>query len=367
MRRKQLAVITAAAVVGISAVFGLSAAAEEDRDTYERVLAIVLDNATDELWETVAMTNDEIVGTGVNVRETEDGEVIACLYPGGAAEVLEKGEEWSKIRSGKVTGYVKNEFLVFGKDTQDMIEYYGLPGVVTSWDDVRIYEAPDGESTVVHIAEAGEKYEIVEDEGHWFAIIYGESPDEIVAYVPKDEVIQVLLVGAAVPLNEEEEDTEEEVYEDDESSDEYYEEPSGDDYYDEPSYTPTPDPGPSTPPATEPPVQEPPATDAPNTEAPDTDVPEVPDVPEITESPGDSEDPGDEENPGEDEPADPENPGEDEPADPGNPGEDGPGDTEPSVPGPDGSDSEDPGDAGDGEYNDNVPPPDGSDDNVTEV
>ena len=38
---------------------------------------------------------------------------------GNIATVLKKGSEWSKVRSGNVTGYVKNQYLVFGDEIEN--------------------------------------------------------------------------------------------------------------------------------------------------------------------------------------------------------------------------------------------------------
>lgn len=35
-------------------------------------------------------------------------EPVGIMYSGSEADVLERGEEWSKIQSGKVTGYIRN-------------------------------------------------------------------------------------------------------------------------------------------------------------------------------------------------------------------------------------------------------------------
>ena len=41
------------------------------------------------------------------------------MKKGNIATVLKKGSEWSKVRSGNVTGYVKNQYLVFGDEIEN--------------------------------------------------------------------------------------------------------------------------------------------------------------------------------------------------------------------------------------------------------
>ena len=40
------------------------------------------------------------------------------MYSGSEAKLLEKGAEWSKISSGKVTGYVRNVEVLFGAEAE---------------------------------------------------------------------------------------------------------------------------------------------------------------------------------------------------------------------------------------------------------
>lgn len=52
----------------------------------------------------------------LNIRKApgEDSEVLGKLRRGDAAKVLKKGKNWTKITSGSVTGYVNNEYCVYG-------------------------------------------------------------------------------------------------------------------------------------------------------------------------------------------------------------------------------------------------------------
>lgn len=67
------------------------------------------------IWQNRVMAD---VDKQMNVRAeaSADSELVGRFRKGDVAEVVEKGEEWTKIRSGNVEGYVKNSYCVFGQD-----------------------------------------------------------------------------------------------------------------------------------------------------------------------------------------------------------------------------------------------------------
>lgn len=192
---RRLTVCTAA-VMTLSLTASVTAMASCDN-----AFSIDMSSGSDEAWSNIAMTNDDTVFTGANIRSTasEDGEVVGCLYRGGAVEVLYQGDEWSEVRSGDVTGYIKNEYLVFGTEAKGLADYYGEDGVETSWNDVYVFSNPDASADIVHTAQDGESFAVVSDEGHWLGVQLGADQ---MAYVSSEDVDRVLLVDTAVPMNE---------------------------------------------------------------------------------------------------------------------------------------------------------------------
>ena len=82
-------------------------------------------NKTD--WSTMAAANVEGY---VNIRSeaNADSEIVGVLMPGYAVTVTEKGDEWSKISSNGVEGYIKNEYLVFGEEAK--AHYRNMCGII---------------------------------------------------------------------------------------------------------------------------------------------------------------------------------------------------------------------------------------------
>ena len=59
--------------------------------------------------------------TTLNIRKkgSINAKIVGKMKKGNIATVLKKGSEWSKVRSGNVTGYVKNQYLVFGDEIKN--------------------------------------------------------------------------------------------------------------------------------------------------------------------------------------------------------------------------------------------------------
>lgn len=69
----------------------------------------------EQLWQNRVMAD---VDKQMNVRAeaSADSELVGRFRKGDVAEIVGSGEEWTKIRSGNVEGYVKNSYCVFGSD-----------------------------------------------------------------------------------------------------------------------------------------------------------------------------------------------------------------------------------------------------------
>lgn len=70
----------------------------------------------------LAETKEINTATRVRKEASTDSKIVTVLYPGNDVEVLSKDGEWSKIKRGEYTGYVKTEFLKELEDKDDESE-----------------------------------------------------------------------------------------------------------------------------------------------------------------------------------------------------------------------------------------------------
>lgn len=129
-------------------------------------------NKTD--WSTMAAANVEGY---VNIRSeaNADSEIVGVLMPGYAVTVTEKGDEWSKISSNGVEGYIKNEYLVFGEEAKAHYRNMcGITGVVQA-DSLRVREAASTDSAQVGTLTQNGEVSIFGEEADWYQIQYSGS------------------------------------------------------------------------------------------------------------------------------------------------------------------------------------------------
>ena len=125
----------------------------------------------------------------VNIRAAADieGDVVGCLYKGATGEVVEAGEEWTKIKSGKVTGYVANDLILTDDAASEKAqEYQGYRAVVKE-DKVCVRESSSEDADLLYLAAKDESFIVNKEESgaNWYCVRLAEGT---YGYVTKDLV-----------------------------------------------------------------------------------------------------------------------------------------------------------------------------------
>lgn len=139
----------------------------------------------------------------MNIREeaSAESELVGKLPQGAVAEVIEQGESWTKIQSGTVTGYVNNEYVLFGDDAGDYAEENCDKVATVNTTTLKVREEASAESTCLTMIPEGETYEVLETEEGWTKLLIS---DDFTGYV-SDEFIDVEFdLGTAISKEEEE-------------------------------------------------------------------------------------------------------------------------------------------------------------------
>ncbi len=199
MRRAQKLAAGFAAAVMVSALCAPVSFAADNAFKIDEM------NWTDQDWQSIAMTNDDTVETGAVIRTKadSDSEAAGYLYRGAAVQVVDKGEEWTEVRSGRVTGFIRNEFLAYGDEARGLAAHYGKQGIVANWNDVNVFSKSDADSKVTTQLSDGTPMGMIEDNGHWITVQRGEHS---AGFVSEEDVTRVLLVDTAVPANGEDDE-----------------------------------------------------------------------------------------------------------------------------------------------------------------
>ena len=157
---------------------------EMDAQTAERIVESVFAPAREEPEteaqtepETSAYENRVVITAGeyLNIREENDPEsrVIGKIYHGTSADLLERGEAFSKIVSGSVTGWVSNDYILTGEEAEAYAREQGsvtIATVTATWLNVR--ESPSTEADVIATVEEGQWFIVTDQGGGWVRIDY---------------------------------------------------------------------------------------------------------------------------------------------------------------------------------------------------
>lgn len=108
----------------------------------------------------------------LNIREGagEDQKLVGKLPKNGGCEILETEGEWYKIKSGKVTGYVKGEYLLTGEEAAARAEEAKSIIATTNTQTVYIRTEPNTECTIWTAMPEGEDIPVIEDMGDWIKV-----------------------------------------------------------------------------------------------------------------------------------------------------------------------------------------------------
>ncbi len=123
----------------------------------------------------------------VNVREeaTVDSSKMGVMYKDCGGVLLEKGDEWSKIQSGELVGWVENQYLLFGDDAKAMAADVGMTLAVVNSSSLRLHSDASYGSDILAIVPQNEIMEVVDrTDSSWVYVDYGDYD----GYVDSDYV-----------------------------------------------------------------------------------------------------------------------------------------------------------------------------------
>ena len=143
-----------------------------------------------------------VVDVYLNIRETPstDATIVGKLYVGSMAQIVEEQGEWTKISSGSVEGYVNNEYIVTGKEAEEVARQDGKVIATVLEGGLRIRENPSLDADVWSAAGVGEQFEVAQELDGWVEIRYSE---ESTAFVSAEYVSVKFELGTAVSIEEE--------------------------------------------------------------------------------------------------------------------------------------------------------------------
>lgn len=138
----------------------------------------------------------------VRAKADADSDIVGKLYKGDRALIKKQGSEWTKIASGSVNGYVKNEYCVFGQEAYAYAKKHCDTVAKVTIDGLRVRKSPAEDAGVVKTVVTGDKFKVNKKANKtdgWVAV----KVDSDTCYVSADYVTLSLDTGKAVTLEEE--------------------------------------------------------------------------------------------------------------------------------------------------------------------
>lgn len=141
---------------------------------------------------TLVMVN---VKDALNVRSdaSEDAKRVGKLYKDCGGTILERKDGWTKLQSGNVIGWSKDDYLLFNEDAEALANEVGRLMATVNTETLRVRTEPNTEAPIYGLLPKGEFVEALgEAKDGWVCIDYeGEDGYVSAEYVTLDLQIDV--------------------------------------------------------------------------------------------------------------------------------------------------------------------------------
>lgn len=127
------------------------------------------------------------VQNALNIRAeaSEESEKVGLLYKDCGGKILDQKDGWTKIQSGNVIGWAKDEYLLFGEDAKEMAEDVGNWIVTLDVGAVRVRMEPNERADVYGLLAYEDSVEFIETvNDKWISVEYNDE----IGYVNTDYI-----------------------------------------------------------------------------------------------------------------------------------------------------------------------------------
>ncbi len=134
----------------------------------------------------------------IRTEASTQSEAVGRLYKGGAAEVLERGDEWTKVISGDCEGYIASQYLEFGAEARKIAQRDCSYVATITADALKVRAEASTESKTRDLIGHGEKVNVLGEEGDWLKIEYGSGD----SYIKAEYTVIEFEVGEAQTMEQ---------------------------------------------------------------------------------------------------------------------------------------------------------------------
>ena len=178
-------VITAGAAKAVTVDKTKSVADKDAENTLN--IEIVKDTGTTKKGEVAGIPYDKLVmadvDEAVNVRDSasEDGKLLGKFFKECGGEILEKGDGWTKVKTGDLTGWIKNDYLMFGDSAVELAEKVVEKTATCTTDCLRVRKTADPDGTVLDLLAEGDQMAVLDQDGEWTKVEFSDGDEGYVS------------------------------------------------------------------------------------------------------------------------------------------------------------------------------------------
>lgn len=151
---------------------GGSAAVSEEEVMTDETVSEDTEKTVAELcgYETLGMSKISEGNLNIRKKATTDSRIVGKMTKNNACEILGTKDEWTKIKSGSVTGYVKSEYLYTGDDAIEVAEKAVITVATVNTTTLRVRKKPSVDSSVVSLVGEGEDLIVEKIVDGWYKV-----------------------------------------------------------------------------------------------------------------------------------------------------------------------------------------------------
>ncbi len=144
-------------------------------------IEIVKDTSSSKKGEVAGIPYDKLVmanvDEAVNVRDSasEDGKLLGKFYKECGGQILEEGDGWTKVKTGDLTGWIKNDYLMFGDSAVELAEKVVEKTATCTTDCLRVRKSADPDGTVLDLLAEGDQIAVLGQDGEWTRVEFSDG------------------------------------------------------------------------------------------------------------------------------------------------------------------------------------------------
>lgn len=125
----------------------------------------------------------------VRAEASEDSAVVGYMYKDCVGEVVERKDGWTRLRSGVLEGWAKDDYLLFGDAAKEKTDGALIDTAVVNADKLRVREEASEDAGIKAMLVFGDELEVISTDDGWTKVSYEDGTSgSSTGYVSNDYI-----------------------------------------------------------------------------------------------------------------------------------------------------------------------------------